>query len=135
VQIREIAQVADPGTQTFRVRTVMPAPEGVRLLPGMTATVRVTARSGEGAGRTRVPLSAIYREEGRESVVWVVGGGGAGGEGTVTRQAVVLGSIRGSTVEVTSGLKGGERIVVAGVSRLREGMTVRDLGGALGGRP
>jgi multidrug efflux system membrane fusion protein len=133
VQIREIAQVADPGTQTFRVRTVMRAPEGVRLLPGMTATVRVTARSGEAAGRANVPLSAVYREEGRDSVVWVVTGGGTAA--TVTRQPVTLGTIRGGSVEITSGLKGGERIVVAGVSRLREGMAVRDLGDALGGRP
>ena len=98
----------------------------------MTATVRVTARSGESAGRASVPLSAVYREEGRDSVVWVVSGSTAA---TVTRQPVTLGTIRGGSVEITSGLKGGERIVVAGVSRLREGLAVRDLGDALGGRP
>jgi multidrug efflux system membrane fusion protein len=36
-------------------------------------------------------------------------------------------------VEVVEGLQPGDRIVVAGVRFLREGMKVRDLGDALGG--
>ena len=31
VEVREIAQVADPTTQTFKVRTATKAPEGVRF--------------------------------------------------------------------------------------------------------
>ena len=38
VTIREIAQEADPTTQTFRVRAAMKAPESIQILPGMTAT-------------------------------------------------------------------------------------------------
>jgi RND family efflux transporter MFP subunit len=129
VEIREVAQAADPATQTFRVRTVMPAPEEVTVLPGMTATVRMTVRVGEGQGRLRVPLTAVYREEGREPVVWVVGG-----NGTVSRRPVALAVIRGGTVEISDGLKAGERIVIAGAGRVRDGMAVRDLGDALGGR-
>ena len=38
VRIKEVAQVADPTTQTFQVRVAMKAPRGVTVLPGMTAT-------------------------------------------------------------------------------------------------
>src|SRR5262249_21319327 len=44
VRIREVAQAADPTTQTFRVRVAMKAPTNVTLRPGMTATVTVTYR-------------------------------------------------------------------------------------------
>ena len=37
-----------------------------------------------------------------------------------------------SQIEIIEGLQPGERIVVAGVSFLRDGMKVRDLGDALG---
>jgi hypothetical protein len=39
----------------------------------------------------------------------------------------------GAEVEILEGLAPGDRIVVAGVTFLREGMKVRDLGDALGG--
>src|SRR5262249_44902065 len=55
-QIREIAQTADPVTQTFRVRTAMMAPPGVRVLPGMTASVTLTYRRASVLGnRILVP--------------------------------------------------------------------------------
>jgi hypothetical protein len=38
-------------------------------------------------------------------------------------------------VEIVDGLKSGDRIAVAGISFLREGMKVRDLGNALGDGP
>jgi multidrug efflux pump subunit AcrA (membrane-fusion protein) len=38
-------------------------------------------------------------------------------------------------VQITEGLQPGDRIATAGASHLREGMKVRDLGDALGGRP
>src|SRR5262249_33526606 len=42
-RITEVAQAADPVTQTFRVRAALKAPPaGVNLLPGMTATGTMT---------------------------------------------------------------------------------------------
>jgi multidrug efflux pump subunit AcrA (membrane-fusion protein) len=46
---------------------------------------------------------------------------------------VKLGEATGGHIEIVSGLEPGERIAVAGVTFLREGMKVRDLGDALGG--
>jgi RND family efflux transporter MFP subunit len=130
VQIREVAQVADPVTQTFRVRAAMDAPEGLTLLPGMTASVRLTRRNAAEAGRIRVPVTSILRESSGEQVAWIMGD-----DRTVRRRPVRLGEIVGPSVEVLEGLKKGERIVVAGVTQLKDGAAVRDLGDGLGVRP
>lgn len=131
VEFREIAQVADPTTQTFRVRLTMRAPEGVRLLPGMTAVVRVEHRSlASEAGAIFVPVTAVYRDPTTEAVVWVIGSGDV-----VERRPVTIGPISGGRIRIVDGLRPGERIAAAGVSQLRAGMHVRDLGDALGVTP
>ena len=64
-----------------------------------------------------------------EQVAWVVGAGWQ----TVARRPVKLGEATGGQIEIAEGLQPGDRIAVAGVTFLREGMKVRDLGDALGG--
>jgi len=56
-----------------------------------------------------------------------------GADGIVRARRVAMGAARGGDVEILQGLSAGDRIVVAGVTFLREGMKVRDLGNALGG--
>jgi RND family efflux transporter MFP subunit len=129
VHITEVAQAADPATQTFRVRAAMKAPTDVNLLPGMTATATLTYRLARILGdRILVPVAAVFKDPTGEQAVWVVGP-----DNTVSRRAVKLGEATGGRVEIADGLQPGERIAVAGVRFLREGMKVRDLGDALGG--
>jgi RND family efflux transporter MFP subunit len=129
VHIKEIAQAADPTTQTFRVRVAMQTPEGVTLLPGMTATVAVTYRRAAILGnRILVPISAVFKDPGGEQVAWVIGS-----DQTVSRRPVKIGAAAGSQIEIADGLQPGDRIAVAGVTFLRDGMKVQDLGDALGG--
>jgi membrane fusion protein, multidrug efflux system len=131
LEIREIAQVADPVTQTFKIRTAMQVPEGVRTLPGMTATVALTYRRAEVLGdRTLVPISAVMKDAKGDQVAWVIDA-----DSKVSRRSVKLGEPTGAEIEVVEGLEPGDRIAVAGVSFLREGMKVRDLGDMLGGSP
>lgn len=128
VRIREIAQVADPTTQTFKVRTAMQAPEGIRALPGMTANVTVTYRRASILGnQILVPIASVTKSESGEQSVWVIGT-----DQKVSRRAVKIGGVTGGDVQVTEGLQPGDRIAVAGVTFLRDGMKVRDLGNALG---
>ncbi len=129
VQIREIAQTADPTTQTFQLRVAMKLPPGVNLLPGMTSMVTITYRCASILGnRILVPISAVLREAAGEQVAWVVGP-----DQMVARRPVKIGEATGGQIEIIEGLKPGDRIAVAGVTFLREGMKVRDLGDALGG--
>jgi len=129
VKVKEIAKVADPITQTFRVRVGMTAPPGVNVLPGMTATVTLKYRLGAKLNnRLLVPISAVFRESSGEQVAWLVGA-----DQTVKRRPVKLGEATGGRIEIVDGLQSGDRIAVAGVGFLRDGMKIRDLGDALGG--
>ena len=130
VTIREIAKEADPTTQTFRVRAAMEAPKNVQILPGMTATVTVTFHRASILGnQLLVPVSAVMTPAGGQGpVVWVVGP-----DQTVRPRPVKVAAVTGGRIEIVEGLQPGDRIVVAGVTQLREGQKVRDLGDALGG--
>ncbi len=129
VWIREMAQVADPTTQTFIVRVAMQAPPGVRVLPGMTARVTLSYRRASVLGsRILVPVAAVSQQPTGEQVAWIVGA-----DGKVAPRPVKVGEATGGQIEILEGLQPGERIAVAGLSFLREGMQVRDLGDALGG--
>lgn len=129
VHIKEVAQRADPVTQTFSIRVAMLVPEGVNLLPGMTASVAMTYRRASIlGGGVFVPISAIFEAAPGQQVAWVIEQ-----DQTVTRRPVKTGEATGGRIEIVEGLQPGDRIAVAGVTFLREGMKVRDLGDALGG--
>ena len=129
VRIKEMAQAADPVTQTFQVRVTMKSPPGMNVLPGMTATVTLTSRrTGSKTDRILVPIDAVLKDGTGDQVVWEVKP-----DQTVSRRPVKIGEATGGQIAVTEGLQPGDRIAVAGVTFLREGMKVRDLGNALGG--
>jgi RND family efflux transporter MFP subunit len=129
VDIKETTQVADPKTQTFQLRVAMKPPSGFTTLPGMTATVRIAYQQAGGAGnRIFVPVAAVTRLETGEQVVWVISP-----DQVVHTRPVKTGDVAGGAIEIAEGLQPGERIVVAGVDFLRNGMKVHDLGDALGG--
>src|SRR5262249_62175383 len=117
VHIREIAQQADPTTQTYRIRVAMKVPQGVTVLPGMTATVSITYRRASILGDAIVvPISAVFKDPAGESVAWVIGK-----DQLVERRPVKVGAATGAQIEVHSGLAPGDRIAVAGVRFLRAG--------------
>jgi RND family efflux transporter MFP subunit len=129
VRLKEMAQVADPITQTFQIRVAMKSPPGMNLLPGMTATVTLTYRRARILDeRILVPISAVFKDAAGEQVAWLIGP-----DQTVIRRPVKLGEATGGQIEIVEGLQPGDRIAVAGVTFLREGMKVRDLGDALRG--
>jgi HlyD family secretion protein len=80
--------------------------------PGMSAVVDLRVR--EVGSAVTVPSSAIVTS-GRDSTVWVVSGGRA------LRRVVRLGAQGDTTVQVTSGLTEGERVVVRGVNAVKQG--------------
>ena len=129
VHVKEIAQRADPITQTFTIRVGMKAPPGVNLLPGMTGSVTLTYRRASIlGGQILVPITAIVKENMGGGVAWVIGP-----DGNVERRRVKTGSVTGDSIVISEGLQPGDRIAVAGVQFLHEGMKVRDLGDELEG--
>jgi multidrug efflux system membrane fusion protein len=124
LRLKSYAAEADPQTQTYEIVLALGAPPaGLKLLPGMSATVVPFAGTVKEADAPLVvPLTAIATDATADRFVWTVGA-----DGGISRQAVRTGDIRGGDVVIRSGLKPGERIVIAGVSALREGMKVRPL--------
>jgi RND family efflux transporter MFP subunit len=129
VRVSEMAQRADPTTQTFNVRVAMQAPEGISVLPGMSATVTMTYRRASILeSRTMIPITAVHKQSGGKQVVWVIEKGDI-----VLARPIKLGTAIGGEIEIVDGLADGDRIAIAGVNQLRDGMQVRDLGTDLGG--
>lgn len=125
VQMKEYATEADPATQTFTAILVMTAPEDVRILPGMTATVIATPKETETTSESQyaVPIDAVPIDGQGQYYVWVVEG--ADGETmTVHRRDVTVHGMH-SDVVVVEGVQVGERIATAGVHLLQEGQQVR----------
>ena len=94
-------------------------PEDVRVLPGMTAKVRI--KSPGIKEKVRIPAVAALTDEHGKTFVWKVDPDSM----TVRRTPVELGPLSGSEAEVHKGLSKGDQIAISGVRELREGMVVR----------
>jgi RND family efflux transporter MFP subunit len=124
LEVDEVAAQADPRTQTYRVTFAMPQPEGVNILPGMTATVVGTGPGMRWDQEIVVPAVAVFSDEASRSHVWIFDEVSR----TVSSRPVSLGDLRGDdSVVITDGLDTGEQVAVTAVSRLREGMEIRPL--------
>jgi RND family efflux transporter MFP subunit len=127
--VKEYATEADPATQTYAVTLQMPAPEDVRILPGMSATVTVGTPliSTAGTEGYLLPLAAVPADGQGQFYVWLVEPA-QGGLYTVRRHNVTVGPMVREYVLVTEGVSPKERIVTAGVHLLEDGQQVRLLG-------
>jgi len=125
LKIKEVALLADNLTQTYQVVMVMPAPTGIRILPGMTATVSIEFGSMAADESTIiVPAIAVWADDAGHPMVWVVDTKTM----AVHRRAVTTGDLTGvDSIKVTAGLNPDEVIAISGVSKLQEGQVVRKL--------
>jgi len=122
--VKEYSTQADPATQTYQVVLVMDQPAEANILPGMTAMVSAQAGPAVGAPAQAIiiPAIAVMDAPGNEPYVWLLDRE----QSTVHRAAVTIGRLKGSeNIVVKEGLKGGETIIIAGVTQLAEGMKVR----------
>jgi RND family efflux transporter MFP subunit len=123
LRLKEVATQADPRTQTYRATLTMRQPEGLNILPGMTANVKRNLIQGR-EDEFVVPAIAVVADESGKSHVWIVDQQTM----TVGRRPVSLGDLVGTdSIEISDGVGSGEMIAITGVSMLREGMKIRDL--------
>ncbi len=118
---KEMSTKADSSTQTFSVTYTMKRPNDVIVLPGMTATVKIDfSKVMEAKHVFYLPVSAVIADAALKPVVWVVD------EKTmqVAPVSVKVGTMKGNQIEVTEGIKDGQRVVVAGVPFLYKGLKV-----------
>lgn len=113
--LREVGAAADPVTRTFAVKAdIGQAP--VRL--GQTA--RVIAQAGSRDGAIRLPLAAVFEQQGR-STVWVLDRQAM----TVSARPVAIAGADGNLVVVAGGVSAGQTVVTAGVHTLTPGQRVK----------
>lgn len=107
-------RAVDIKTGTMRVRAEFPNPTEI-LRPGMFTRVRIEAGTREGIA---IPERAIVDLQGK-TFVWIVDA-----EQIVSQRSVRLGEPLESNVAILEGLQPGERIIVEGVSKVRDGAKV-----------
>lgn len=103
-------------TGTINVQGLFPNPKNL-LRPGQFAKVRAATEHLPGA--LVIPQRAVRDLQGVSQVAVV------GAEDKVTFKNVKLGSATGSDYVVATGLAAGDRIVVEGLQKIRDGMVVR----------
>ncbi|WP_336931864.1 efflux RND transporter periplasmic adaptor subunit [Vibrio cholerae] len=128
-RIKEFTTEPDPATGTFTVTLALPMPEQELILDGMA--VEVSAK-GQHVGLNplntiSIPIEAIFNADGDEldktaQYVWLLNN-----DNTVSKRQVRLAKASRSHVQVSEGVNAGDRLVVAGVARLRDGMKVQVL--------
>lgn len=119
--------VAATGTATTFPVTVRLVEDDAAIRSGMAANVSFRFDEGAGGGEA-IHVPAVSVGEDREGrFVFVVGPSGEAGVGIVRRRAVEVRRelLPDGTIHVLKGLAEGERVVTAGVRRLRDGQRVR----------
>ncbi len=120
--LKEASTRADPQTQTYAITFGMTYPEGLVILPGMTATVQLSAEKlADAAPGYAIPSGAVVADAGEKHFVWKV----SGEPRAVRRVPVEIVDYRDESAIVSGDLKPGDRIVVAGTQLLAEGEKVR----------
>lgn len=118
--VRTIIPTADRQKATVKVRIAFDELDP-RILPDMGAKVAFLEHDTTGSSaevRTIVPRTAVRDEDGA-AVVYIVR------DGTVERRTIGIGARRGDEIDVTAGLRGGERVVVSGADALEDGQRVK----------
>ncbi|MEM7292807.1 MAG: efflux RND transporter periplasmic adaptor subunit [Pseudomonadota bacterium] len=124
LEFKEAATKADDSTKTFRVTLVMANPSGFSILPGMTATVHAQRNVADDApSRVYLPSHAVMEDaQGRFVFIAVPD---SDGEATVRRRVVEAGPLTAQGMTISAGLDDGDQVVVAGMSKMNDGLRVR----------
>jgi len=120
LQVRGVAVNTTTGAVTLRA--TVPNPQGV-LLPGMF--VRAVLDQASDPDALLLPQAAVSRNARGEASAWVVGA-----DGKATKRAITVAEAVGNQWRVTAGLAAGERVIVEGTAKVREGQLVRAVAAA-----
>lgn len=115
-RIAFVDNAVDPATGTVSIYADFPNPQRL-LLPG--AFVDVKVRRAQPEQRPLVPVEALQTDQNGSFVLLV------GPDNKVKQQKVTLGRQVAQNYIVNTGLSGGERVIVAGVQKVKPGETVR----------
>jgi multidrug efflux system membrane fusion protein len=115
-RIETIDNAIDPSTDTIRVKAVFPNDDGA-LFPNQAVSVKLQLDTL--AGALVVPPAAVLRGA-QGFYVWVVNP-----DDTVSAKPIQPGPTDGDAMAVSGAIEPGERVVIDGVDRLRDGAPVQ----------
>lgn len=121
LMLRSFATDVDPTAQTYDVEIAITGDVDPRLLPGMTAEVRISTAAEEDRPQSViVPVSAVDTTSRTEPSIWIY----EETSGQVARRTVRLGLPIDDEIVVLEGLEGNELVISGGWWRLRDNQTV-----------
>jgi len=114
--VESVDSRVDPVTRSIKVRARLPNPQGF-LRPGMFLTIVVSREPLPGLV---VPEQALVPERG-EVYVFIVA------DARASRRVVTIGRRSPGEVEILAGIAAGERVVIEGTQKIRDGSAVHEL--------
>ena len=122
LKIKSIAQNPDSINLTYPVVfTFSELSENDKFLSGQTGTVTIAVKN-KGKEEILIPINAVFEDKGSNVYLFK--------DGKAVKTAIELGELRETDkISVVKGLKTGDKVIVAGVSKLADGDKVKLLGG------
>jgi membrane fusion protein (multidrug efflux system) len=114
-KVTAVAPIVNPMSRTSEVEVLIDNRDGA-LKPGMFARVGIIVATRENA--MLIPFDAVIQSESGKNVYIVEGG-------KALRKDIKTGYLEGAVIEVFSGIKEGEDLVVLGQQRLKDGAKVK----------
>lgn len=121
--VYEVSTQADENTNTYQISFSMAVVEEFNILPGMSLIVRGERILSETKQSFTVPAGAVLQDR-QGTFVYVVEHK-INQVGIIVRKNVTTGSLNNSGLEIVTGLKAGDSVVTAGMSKMVPGLRVR----------
>ena len=122
LKVKSIAQNPDSINLTYPVTfTFLNLEKDEKFLSGQTGTVTISVKNSENP-EILIPLNALFEDNGSNVYLFK--------NGIAVKTAVEIGELRETNkISIVKGLKIGDKVIVAGVSKLVDGDKVKLLGG------
>lgn len=118
--IKEISTSADYTTRTFEVTLLMENPKEETVLPGMSATVRLTRKIQ--TNDIYIPSHYVKSNEEKKFYVWTLNK-----ENKAIKTFIEVGEFNADKLHIKKGLNKDSKLIITGLSYLHNNMKVREL--------
>jgi len=119
-ELYDASTEAESTTRTYEITAVIDNPKDANILPGMSANIRIEVK-GSKKRDLFIPSQAIFGDSANRSFVWVVDS-----KSRVKEREIKLGRFDSNSIEIKSGLRGDERVVLSGVKILKSGDLIKE---------
>ena len=123
-KVRQTGNYINPNNRSFSIEMDVPNKSGV-IKPNLTVKVKINDYSNEKA--ILVPLNVISENANGQQYVYTAISEKSDGinKAVVRRQIIITGKTQGAYVEVLTGLKVGDSIIIEGARSVRDGQEVK----------